>query len=110
MHSSRLPPTLDTVVLARVDGTSRRFIRLTASTVCDRPHILPFVDKREELEAEFIAEILRIVGPGADPEDYAVAPNTSNELLETRVQRLRELPSDIGHDELMRRVGPRNDD
>lgn len=71
--------------------------------------ILIGVDDREELEAEFIAEILRIVGPGADPEDYAVAPNTSDELLEIRVQRLREIPSGIGHDELMRRVGPRTD-
>lgn len=61
---------------------------------------------REALAAEFIAEILRIVGSGADPEDYAVAPETSDALLEIRVQRLRELPSNIGHDELMRRVGP----
>jgi len=65
------------------------------------------VDSREELEAEFIAEILRIVGQGANADDYAVAPNTSDELLEIRVQRLREIPSGIGHDELMRRVGPR---
>ena len=63
-------------------------------------------DDREELEAEFIREILRIVGPGANPSDYVVAPNTSDELLEIRVQRLRELPSGIGHDELLRRVGP----
>ena len=62
---------------------------------------------REAMEAEFIAEILRIVGPGADAEDYAVAPETSDELLEIRVQRLRELPSGIGHEELMRRVGPK---
>ena len=68
------------------------------------------MDDREAREAEFIAEILRIVGPGANPEDYAVAPNTSDELLEIRVQRLRELPSGIGHEELMRRVGPRDDD
>ena len=46
------------------------------------------------------------VGPGANPSDYVVAPNTSDELLEIRVQRLRELPSGIGHDELLRRVGP----
>ena len=71
--------------------------------------ILTFVDSRDELEAEFIAEILRIVGPGADADDYAVAPDTSDELLEIRVQRLRELPSGIGHDELMRRVGPRKE-
>jgi len=63
-------------------------------------------DHRRKLEAEFIREILRIVGPGADPDDYVVAPNTSDELLEVRVQRLRELPSGIGHDELLRRVGP----
>ena len=62
---------------------------------------------REAMEAEFIAEILRIVGPGADAEDYAVAPDTSDALLEIRIQRLRELPSNIGHDELMRRVGPK---
>jgi hypothetical protein len=62
--------------------------------------------RREALEAEFIAEIVRIVGAGADPEEYAVAPGTSDELLEIRVQRLRELPSAIGHDELLRRVGP----
>jgi len=68
------------------------------------------VDNREELEAEFIAEILRIVGRGADADDYAVAPDTSDELLEIRVQRLRELPSGIGHDEMMRRVGPRKRD
>ena len=77
-----------------------------ASTAFARLDILTVVDNREELEAEFIAEILRIVGPGADPNDYAVAPNTSDELLEIRVQRLREVPSGIGHDELMRRVGP----
>ena len=70
--------------------------------------ILTVVDKREELEAEFIAEILRIVGPAANADDYVVAPNTSDELLEIRVQRLRELPTGIGHDELMRRVGPRD--
>lgn len=64
------------------------------------------MNQREELEAEFIAEILRIVGDGADPEDYAVAPGTTDELLEIRVQRLRELPSAIGHEELVRRVGP----
>lgn len=64
------------------------------------------MDQREELEAEFIAEILRIVGEGADPEGYAVAPGTTDELLEIRVQRLRELPSAIGHEELVRRVGP----
>ena len=62
---------------------------------------------REAMEAEFIAEILRIVGPGADSEDYAVAPDTSDALLEIRVQRLREIPSGIGHEELLRRVGPR---
>ena len=73
------------------------------------PDILTFVDDRDELEMEFIAEILRIVGPGADADDYAVAPDTSDELLEIRVQRLRELPSGIGHDELMRRVGPRKE-
>jgi len=61
---------------------------------------------REALEAEFIAEILRIVGAGADPEDYAVAPGTSDALLEIRVQRLRELPSGIGHAQLLARVGP----
>ena len=63
-------------------------------------------DHRTQLEAEFITEVLRIVGGGADPDDYVVAPNTSDELLETRVQRLRELPSGIGHAELLRRVGP----
>lgn len=63
---------------------------------------------RDELEAEFIAEILRIVGAGAHPEDYVVAPDTSDELLEIRVQRLRELPSGIGHDELLRRVRNKN--
>lgn len=66
------------------------------------------MDDREALEAEFIAEVLRIVGPGAHPADYVVAPNTSDELLEIRVQRLRELPSAIGHEELLRRVGPRD--
>lgn len=66
-------------------------------------------EEREALEAEFIAEILRIVGADADPDDYAVAPGTPDDLLEIRVQRLRELPSGIGHDELLRRVGPRND-
>jgi hypothetical protein len=65
------------------------------------------MDTREDLEAEFIREVLRIVGPGANPDDYVVAPNTSDELLEVRVQRLRELPSGIGHKELLRRVGPR---
>ena len=63
-------------------------------------------ERREALEAEFIAEIVRIVGPGADPDEYAVAPGTADDLLEIRVQRLRELPSGIGHDELLRRVGP----
>ena len=62
---------------------------------------------RDAMEAEFIAEIVRIVGPGADPEDYAVAPETSDALLEIRVQRLREIPSGIGHEELLKRVGPR---
>ena len=62
---------------------------------------------REELEAAFIAEILRVVGKDANPEDYAVAPGTTDELLEIRVQRLREIPSGIGHEELMRRVGPK---
>lgn len=66
------------------------------------------MNDRETLEVEFIAEILRIVGPGANPADYVVAPNTSDELLEIRLQRLRELPSGIGHDELMRRVGPQD--
>ena len=61
---------------------------------------------RDALEAEFIAEILRIVGPGAEGEEYAVAPGTSDALLEIRVQRLRELPSGIGHEEMMRRIGP----
>lgn len=89
-------------------GISGRVRLWDASTVRHPPSILSFVDSREELEAEFIAEILRIVGPGADADDYAVAPNTSDELLEIRVQRLRELPSGIGHDEMMRRVGPRN--
>jgi len=63
-------------------------------------------DDRLALEAEFIREVLRIVGPGADPDDYVVAPNTSDALLQVRIQRLRELPSGIGHDELLRRVGP----
>ena len=67
-------------------------------------------DDRLALEAEFIREVLRIVGPGADPDDYVVAPNTSDELLEIRLQRLRELPSGIGHDELLRRVGPQGTD
>jgi hypothetical protein len=66
------------------------------------------MDRREQLEAEFIAEILRIVGEGANAEDYVVAPDTSDALLEIRVQRLRELPSGIGHDELLRRVGPKD--
>ena len=61
---------------------------------------------RDALEAEFIAEILRIVGHGADPEDYAVAPDTSDALLEIRIQRLREIESGIGHDALLRRVMP----
>jgi hypothetical protein len=60
---------------------------------------------RAELEAEFVDEILRIVGGNALREDYAVAPDTSDELLCIRVERLRELPSAIGHDELMKRVG-----
>ena len=77
-------------------------------TRVERSGILNGVEDREALEAEFIAEILRIVGQGADAGDYAVAPNTSDELLEIRVQRLREIPSGIGHDELMRRVGPRD--
>ncbi|MBA3890531.1 MAG: hypothetical protein H0X64_08365 [Gemmatimonadaceae bacterium] len=63
-------------------------------------------DHRDALEAAFIAEIVRVVGAGADPEEYAVAPGTDDVLLEIRVQRLRELPSGIGHDELLRRVGP----
>jgi len=67
-------------------------------------------DDRRELEADFIREVLRIVGPGGDPDAYVVAPNTSDELLEIRVQRLRELPSGIGHDELLRRVGPAKTD
>lgn len=67
------------------------------------------MDERQRLEAAFIAEIVRIVGPGTDPEEYAVAPGTSDELLAIRVQRLRELPSAIGHAELLRRVGPRRD-
>ena len=64
-------------------------------------------DERDALEAEFVAECVRIVGPGTDPDAYAVAPGTPDELLEIRVQRLRELPTAIGHDELVRRVGPR---
>lgn len=67
------------------------------------------MDERQRLEAAFIAEILRIVGPSADPEEYAVAPGTTDELLAIRVQRLRELPTGIGHAELLRRVGPRRD-
>ena len=67
-------------------------------------------DDRRQLEAEFIREVLRIVGPDADPDAYVVAPNTSDELLEIRVQRLRELPSGIGHNELLRRVGPAKTD
>src|SRR6476661_3254852 len=35
----------------------------------------PMDDDRLALEAEFIREVLRIVGPGADPDDYVVAPN-----------------------------------
>ena len=62
---------------------------------------------RDALEAAFIAEIVRIVGGDVDADDYAVAPGTSDALLEIRVQRLRELPSGIGHEELLRRVGPR---
>lgn len=65
---------------------------------------------RDALESEFIAEILRIVGPDADPDDYAVAPGTPDDLLEIRVQRLRELPTGIGHAELLRRVGPGGDE
>ena len=61
---------------------------------------------REALEAEFIDEILRIVGAGANPDDYVVAPNTADDVLLIRVQILRSLPSAIGHDELIRRVGP----
>jgi len=72
--------------------------------------ILIAMDHREALETEFVAEVLRIVGPGADSEGYIVAPNTSDEVLEVRVQRLRELPSAIGHEELLRRVGPRDSD
>ena len=67
-------------------------------------------ERREALETEFVDEIMRIVGPGAERDDYAVAPDTPDELLEIRVQRLRELPSGIGHEELMRRVGPRAQD
>jgi hypothetical protein len=62
---------------------------------------------RDALESEFIAQCLRIVGPEADPEGYVVAPNTSDDMLVIRVQILREIPSNIGHDELLRRVGPR---
>ena len=62
---------------------------------------------REQLEAEFITECLRIVGPDADPAGYAVAPDTSDELLLRRLGILQALPSNIGHDELLGRVGPR---
>ena len=61
---------------------------------------------RDELEAEFVDEILRVVGSDALREDYAVAPDTSDELLQIRIERLRELPSGIGHEELMKRVAP----
>ena len=93
-----------------VSRASRRFESSPYGGAREPSGILRFVDNREELEAEFIAEILRIVGAGADADDYAVAPDTSDELLEIRVQRLRELPSGIGHEELMRRVGPRKGD
>jgi hypothetical protein len=61
---------------------------------------------RDELETEFVDEIMRIVGPNALREDYAVAPDTTDELLGIRIERLRELPSGIGHEELMKRVAP----
>lgn len=64
---------------------------------------------REALEEAFLDEIGRIVGAGFSREDYAVAPDTPDALLEIRIQRLRELPSGIGHDEMMRRVGPREE-
>lgn len=63
---------------------------------------------RDELEAEFIAEILRIVGPGAVADDYAVAPDTADDLLVGRITVLRSLSSAVGHDELLRLVAPRN--
>jgi hypothetical protein len=68
------------------------------------------IDPRAQLEAVFIAEIVRIVGDGADPDAYAVAPDTSDELLLERVDLLRGLPSAIGHDALLRLVGPRDDE
>jgi hypothetical protein len=63
---------------------------------------------RVELEELFIVEILRIVGPKADRDAYAVSPDTSDALLVQRVDRLRELPSAIGHDALLGLVAPRD--
>ena len=37
-------------------------------------------DDRRELEAEFIREVLRIVGPDADPNAYVVVFETQQEL------------------------------
>jgi hypothetical protein len=61
---------------------------------------------RDALEAAFIAEIVRIVGDEADGDAYAVAPDTSDALLVERIGRLRSIPSAIGHDALIRLVGP----
>ena len=63
------------------------------------------MDRRTELETTFLREILRIVGPDT-VELYAVAPGTSDELLEQRIAKLRQLPSGSGHDEMMRRLAP----
>lgn len=68
------------------------------------------MDRRTTLETTFLREILRIVGPSGGTEFYAVAPGTSDELLEARIARLRQLPSGIGHEELMRRLAGDRDD
>jgi hypothetical protein len=82
-----LPPprSLDGSDAARSTGKFRR----TSSRFDAEPTSMD--DHRLEREEEFIKEIIRIVGPGADPDDYVVAPSTTDELLES-IQRLRELP------------------
>lgn len=67
------------------------------------------MDRRTALETTFLREILRIVGPSDGTELYAVAPGTADDVLEARIARLRELPSGIGHDEMMRRLARERD-
>ncbi len=64
------------------------------------------MNTRDAMEALFIIEIIRIVGSDASHDAYAVAPDTSDALLAERIEILRDLPSDIGHDALVRLVGP----